>query len=127
MCLSIFYAQVLGLWLFLMGLAMVVHQPRFRKTANETLNNPAVMTLSGLVSLGVGLLIVISHNIWVGAWPVIVSIFGWVLVFQGVMRIFWPEAFAKIMKDLLAKSGFTVLSWIWLLVGLYLVWVGFLA
>jgi len=125
MCISIFYAQVIGLWLFLIALAMVVHHARFKKTVSDSLSNPALMTFSGLVALALGLLIVISHNIWVPAWPVVVTLFGWILIFQGVMRVFWPEAFAKMMRDLLAKSGFTVMSWIWLVVGIYLIWAGF--
>ena len=127
MCISMFYAQVIGLWLFLVALAMIVHHSRFKKTVTETLNNASVMTVSGLIALGLGLLLVTSHNIWVSEWPVVITIFGWVLIFQGVMRIFWPETFAKIMKDLLAGSGYTVMSWVWLLVGLYLLYVGFMA
>ncbi len=125
MCISIFYAQVIGLWLFFMALAMIIHQPRLKKTMLETLNNPGLMTFSGLVVLAIGLLIVISHNIWVPAWPVVVTLFGWILIVQGLLRIFWPEVFAKFMKDALAKSGYTIMSWVWLLVGLYLIWAGF--
>lgn len=127
MCISIFYGQVIGLWLFFVGLAMVVHQARFKKLMLDSLNHPALMNFAGFVALGLGLLIVVSHNIWVSAWPVLVTLFGWILLFQGVMRIFWPESFAKMMKDLMAKSGYTVMSWVWLIVGLYLIWVGFMA
>jgi hypothetical protein len=127
MCISIFYAQMMGIWLFLIGLAMIVHSARFKKTAMETLNSPGLMTFSGLCALGLGLLVVISHNIWVGAWPVVVTVVGWILVFQGIMRIFWPESFAKMMKDMMAESGFTIMSWIWLLVGVYLIWAGFIS
>ena len=126
MCISIFYAQVIGLWLFLVALAMIVHQARFKKTLMETLTHPGLMNFTGFIALAIGLLIVVSHNIWVPAWPVIITIYGWILIFQGVMRIFWPESFAKMMKDLMAKSGYTVMSWVWLLVGLYLLWVGFM-
>lgn len=125
MCISIFYAQVVGLWLFLIGLAMVVHSARFKKTAMDTLTNPGLMTYTGLFALGVGLLVVISHNIWVTSWPVIVTLFGWFLILQGLLRLFWPESFAKFMKNLMANSGFTVVSWVWVVVGLYLIWVGF--
>ena len=125
MCISIFYAQVMGLWLFLIGLAMIVHQDRFKKTVTDTLNNAALMTFTGLIALALGLLIVISHNIWVSAWPVVVTLVGWILIFQGVMRIFWPDAFSRMMKDMMAKSGFTVMIWIWLIVGIYLLWAGF--
>lgn len=126
MSLSIFLAQVIGIWLALLGLAMIVHQGRFKKTVADTLSNPAVMCFSGMVNLAVGLLIVISHNIWVSAWPVVITIFGWILIIQGIFRLFWPESFAKTMKDLVAKNGYKVMSWVWLVVGLYLIWAGFL-
>jgi hypothetical protein len=126
MCISIFYAQVIGLWLFLVALAMIVHHARFKKTVLDSLTHHALMTFSGFIALGLGLLIVVSHNIWVPAWPVVITIFGWVLVFQGVMRVFWPESFAKMMKDLLMKSGYTVMSWVWLIVGAYLLYAGFM-
>lgn len=125
MCISVFYAQVVGLWLFLVALAMITHHARFKKTVSETLATGSLMTFTGLIALGLGLLIVLSHNIWVPSWPVVVTLFGWVLIFQGVMRLFWPETFGKIMKDLLAGSGYTVMSWVWLLVGIYLLYFGF--
>ena len=84
------------------------------------------MTFSGLVALGLGLLIVIGHNIWVQSWPVVITLVGWVLILQGMLRVFWPEVFAKIMKDVLAGSGYTILSWVWLLAGAYLLWAGFM-
>ncbi len=127
MCVSLFYAQVIGLWLFLVALGMIVHHARFKKTVTETLSNSSLMTFSGLIALGLGLLVVVSHNIWVPAWPVVVTLFGWFLIFQGMMRLFWPETFAKVMKDLLAGSGYTVMSWIWLVVGLYLLYFAFMA
>ena len=127
MCISIFYAQVIGLWLALIGLATIVHQARFKKAMSDSLSHAGLMTLTGLVALAIGLLIVVSHNIWVPAWPALVTLFGWFLIFQGIMRIFWPEVFAKTMKNILSKSGFAVLSWIWLGLGLILIWAGFLA
>ncbi|MGB7978984.1 MAG: hypothetical protein WCF19_07505 [Chlamydiales bacterium] len=127
MCNSIFYAQVIGLWLTLLGLAMIIHHARFKKTLHDTLTHPAVLTATGLIALALGLLIVVSHNIWVPAWPVVVTLFGWVLIFQGIMRIFWPESLAKMMKDILAGSGYTVMSWVWLIVGVYLLWAGFIS
>lgn len=127
MCISVFYAQVIGLWLFLLGLAMVVHQARFKKTVTDTLGNASVNSLSGMVALGLGLLIVVSHNIWVSDWAVVVTLFGWVLLIQGVVRLFWPEVFSKMMKDMIAGSGYTILSWVWLIVGIYLIWAGFMS
>ena len=127
MCNSLLYAQIIGLWLFLVALAMVLHQARFKKTLLESLSHTGLMTFIGFVALAIGVVVVVTHNIWVPAWPVVITLYGWVMIFHGVARIFWPEWFGKWMKDMLAKSGYTVMSWVWLIVGLYLIWAGFVA
>ena len=123
--LSIFLAQVIGLYLLFVSVAMLVYQSRFKKTMSEILSNHSLITLSGMMSFVVGLLIVVSHNVWISQWPVVVTIVGWVILLQALLRIFFPEAFVNMMKDLMAKSGYLLMSWIWLLVGIYLVWAGF--
>lgn len=125
MCLTVFLAQLIGCFLFLVGLSMLAHQQRFKKTVNEFLSIHPLVAISGWLSVLFGLLIVISHNIWVSQWPVLITLFGWFLLLQGLLRIFFPDSFAKFVKELMAKSGYAVVSWVWLLVGLYLIWAGF--
>lgn len=125
MCLSVFLAQVIGCYLFLVSLAMLVHQARFKKTMHDFLGNHSLVTLTGTMALVVGLLIVVSHNVWVGQWPVVITIVGWITLLQALMRIFFPEAYIKMMKDMMAKTGYLLMSWVWLLVGIYLIWAGF--
>lgn len=125
MCLSIFLAQIIGCFLFLVSLAMLVHHARFKKQMNDFLANHAMVAFSGNLSLLLGLLIVVSHNIWISEWPVLITIIGWIVLLQGLARIYFPEAFVKTMKDLMSKTGYTLWCWIWLLVGVYLIWAGF--
>lgn len=125
MCLSIFLAQVIGLYLFLVSLAMLVHQQRFKKSMSDLLGSVAMINLTGLVMLVVGLLIVVDHNIWIPDWPVIITIIGWILLLQGLMRLFVPDAFIKMSKDLQGKVVFTLGCWVRLFVGIYLIWAGF--
>lgn len=125
MCLSIFLAQVIGCYLFITSLAMLSQQQRFKKVALEFLGNHALVAISGWMSLIFGLLIVVSHNVWVGEWPVVITIVGWFILLQGLMRIFFPDNFVRMMKDMLAKTGYLLMSWVWLLVGVYLIWAGF--
>ncbi len=125
MCISLFFAQVIGVYLFLMSLAMLIHSARYKKTMNEFLGHSALMAFAGGVSLILGLVIVISHNIWVTEWPILITIIGWILIVQGVMRIMFPDATVRIWKDLMVSSAFTLLSWVCLLVSVYLLWAGF--
>ena len=101
MCLSIFLAQVIGCYLFFMSLAMLIHQHRFKKTMSDLLNNATLITLSGGISLAVGLLIVVDHNVWVPDWPVLITLIGWILLLQGLMKLFVPDAFVKMSKDMM--------------------------
>lgn len=47
--------------------------------------------LAGTLWLVAGLSIVCTHNRWVMAWPVLVTLMGWFAVFGGVFRMFAPE------------------------------------
>jgi hypothetical protein len=125
MSLSIFLAQVIGLYLFLVSLAMLVHHQRFKKTAMDLTGIPLMITLTGVVMLILGLLIVVDHNIWVPDWPVVVTIIGWILLLQGLMRLFVPDAFIRMSKDMQGKMVYTLGCWVRLFVGIYLIWAGF--
>jgi len=125
MCLSLFFAQVIGCYLFLVSLAMLVHQARFKKMMHEFIASHTLITFSGILNLIIGLVIVVSHNVWVSQWPVVVTIVGWALLLQALMRIFFPEAFVKMMRELMAKTGYLLMSWVLLIVGIYLIWAGF--
>ena len=120
-----FFAQLLGVYLFIWSLSMLIHSARFKKTMNDFLTNASLMAFAGGISLILGLVIVVAHNIWVTEWPIIITIIGWLLIFQGVMRIMFPDATIKIWKDLMVSSAYTLVSWIVLLVSIYLLWAGF--
>lgn len=125
MCISMFFAQVIGVYLFLWSLAMLIHATRYKKTMHEFLGNSALMAFAGGISLILGLIIVTTHNIWVTEWPILITVIGWLLILQGVMRIMFPDSTAKIWKDMMASTAYTLISWIALLVSIYLLWAGF--
>jgi hypothetical protein len=52
----------------------------------------AVVYLNGTLLFVAGLTIVQAHNRWVWAWPVLVTLTGWVLVLGGLYRMFAPAA-----------------------------------
>lgn len=125
MCLSIYLAQVIGLYLFLMSLAMLVHQQRFKKTMSDLHANMMLICLTGGLMLIAGLLIIVDHNIWMPDWPVLITIIGWILVLQGLMRLFVPDAYIKMSKDMQGKVVYTLGCWVRLFIGIYLIWAGF--
>ena len=67
----------------------------------------------------------VSHNVWISEWPVLVTIVGWIVFIQGLVALFAPSTYAKITKDLMNNMGHTLISWIRLGIGIVLIWAGF--
>ena len=73
---SIFLARLIGPFALALGLALLVHGAGFRVLANEFLASPALVFLSGIVTLPAGLAIVLTHNVWTADWRVVITIVG---------------------------------------------------
>ncbi|MDE3046694.1 MAG: hypothetical protein KGJ02_08675 [Verrucomicrobiota bacterium] len=125
MCYSTFLAQVIGLYLFLMSISMLLNQERYKKLCGSFLNDHPLMMVSGAVGLILGLLVVVTHNVWVSDWPLLITLIGWVVLLQGMMKLCFVDAYTRLVKNMDSRFGCVLVSWIWLLVGVYLIYVGF--
>lgn len=123
-CHSMFLALLIGWYLLLTNLGMLINQAHYKKVCNEFMGNSLMMLTWGCLAIIFGLLIVIRHNVWESDWRILVTLIGWLVLLQGAFRLLFPEASVRFMKELHSKVGCTLLSWIWLLIGLYLIWVG---
>lgn len=125
MCLSPFFAVVIGFYLVLVSLAVLVHPQRSRKDIAEFLSDHPLLCLSGGLSILFGLIVVASHNIWIWQWPVVITLIGWILLIQGICRILCPDHFVRWVKGIVNEKRLTSWAWMWLVVGIYLVWAAF--
>jgi len=60
--------------------------------------NPTTIYLSGFLFLMIGILLTVSHQVWAGDWRVVITIFGWLILVKGVMRIFFPDTVKKLIE-----------------------------
>src|SRR5262245_64986346 len=74
---------------------MAVNRARFHKLSNEFLASPALIFISGVITFPAGLAIVLTHNRWALAWPILITILGWLTLIAGVIRIVHPEPAAN--------------------------------
>jgi hypothetical protein len=123
---SIFLARLVGPFFAIVGLSVLVNAAAFRSIAREFLNSPGLIFLTGLVTLPVGIAIVLTHNVWVANWPVLITIVGWLGVITGVIRVFAPQRVAEKGKTIAANHNFPyVAGGIWLAVGAVLCFFGY--
>lgn len=62
-------------------------------------NTAAGVYLNGAILFVTGLSIVRSHNLWVRAWPVMVTLTGWFAMLLGLFRMFAPELQLEAAKN----------------------------
>src|SRR6195952_5993127 len=84
---SVFIARLIGPVMLVIGLAVLANQRAFRELAEEFLASRALMFLSGLLIMPVGLAIVLTHNIWAADGRVMITLFGWVNAIGGALRL----------------------------------------
>ena len=58
-------------------------------------DDKAFVISTGYITLLMGLVTVILHNVWVLSWEIVITILGWSTVIKGIMKIGWPEKIRK--------------------------------
>jgi hypothetical protein len=93
---SIFIAKLMGPYFLVAGVGMALNASGFRDVMKAFLKNDATIYLAGVLALALGLAIVNVHNRWALEWPLIITVFGWLSILSGIMRMTFPKLVAKI-------------------------------
>ena len=88
---SIFLAKLLGPILLVAGIAMLVNRKQLDALAQELLRSHLLLFLLGLIDFSIGLAIVLTHNVWVADWRLIITLLGWLLLVRGAVRMLVPD------------------------------------
>lgn len=125
MDISLFLAQVFGLYFILAGVAILI-RPTATMELMQLVANRNATFVSGFIALMVGVPLVLLHNIWDGSWRVLITILVWLTLLKGLIRIFVPDLVAN-WADTLISYPHLVRHMIWALIilGIYLVYLGF--
>ena len=124
MQLSLFLAKAWGIYILLISLAFLVNRKNYQ-AALRLLENETTRLLAGFALLVIGILHVISHNIWTPDWRVLITLSGWISLIKGINRLFWPEFTIKQIKKLKIDKWATPLLILALILGAYLTYKGF--
>jgi uncharacterized membrane protein HdeD (DUF308 family) len=101
---SLFIARLLGPLLLVTGAATLMNQASVRQMATDFLESRPLVYVVGVLTLLGGLVILNTHNVWAG-WPVIITIFGWLCVIGGAIRILVPDTVRGLGEAMLKKPN----------------------
>lgn len=125
MQLSLFLAKVLGLSIVIVFVSLLYHKNVLKSYAVEASKNIPFVYFTGIIGLLLGLMMVVSHNIWEWNYRGVVTVFGWLILIKGLIRLFWPQFIQKIIKNAFDSWWLQATMFLCFVIGIYLLYEGF--
>lgn len=124
---SIFLARVLGLYCFIVSMVLFYNRQSVKAMIMEMVSQRAVFFLVAIITLIFGILLVVSHNIWVLGWPVVITLMAWVALLSGVIRLAFPDYIQKRIGMWPLERVVTGGAIVMLIIGIFLLYHGYIA
>jgi len=125
---SIFIARIFGLSYLVIGVGFMLNRKAFQRVMDDFCKNAALVFYGGILALVIGIAIVLTHNVWVANWTVIITIIGWLGLIKGVWIIVFPGTVSGFMQAYQKNSNLILIHSIAALVfGIVLTFFGFFA
>jgi hypothetical protein len=109
------------------GVSLFLNVGAHKTMALEVLRSPALLFLAGVLTMTAGLAVLLNHNLWVGDWRVLITIFGWIATIGGAARIALPQQARSFGETMLDKpTAMTVGGAIWVAIGVLFCFFGYI-
>ncbi len=120
---SIFLAKFWGWLLVIICLIFLLRKKVLLEELFRLVEDKGFALVSGYIALIFGLVTVVLHNVWVADWRVVITIFGWLSLTKGIVRIGFPEVPQRLVPAFKDKPLLTqILLVIAVLLGAWLIW-----
>lgn len=117
---SIFFAKFWGSLLMILG-ALSLGAGLLKRVIGYT-EDRTITISTGYITMLLGLLTVVAHNVWVWGWPLVITILGWSTLIKGITKVGFPNAVhtqAQMFKGRSALWGGVIF-----LLGAFIFWIG---
>lgn len=101
MDISMLLAKIVGLYGLVASVSALLNLKRIKYLANDLLNNEALLYLSALLALSLGIVIINIHNVIAYDHRLIITLFGWISFIQGVIFLLVPDLAYAIIRRII--------------------------
>ena len=101
-------AGLIGPSLIALAAALLINLGSMPALLEAVSRDPAIVLVSGVLAFVAGLAVVRVHNHWAADWAVVVTIFGWLLLIGGLVRMLFPIRLAEMAATLSPSTGLIV-------------------
>jgi uncharacterized membrane protein HdeD (DUF308 family) len=118
---SRFIAKLIGPICIAGGAGMLFNTAVFKAMFERGLHDHLLIYIAGVIALTSGLAILALHNTWQCNWTVLITLFGWLAIIGGIVRMVAPQFIEQLGERIIANANFFVIDgWIAVLLGVLL-------
>ncbi len=118
---SLYLGAVIGWYLVIVSLLLLFRRDVVSAAMSEIMVQRGLFFVFAVITLILGLIMVVGHNIWVIGWPVVVTLFSWLVLISGLLRLLFPDLAIKMGHGLLNHPiRITITGVVFLSIGVYL-------
>lgn len=123
---TLFLAQFLGTFSIILAVVIILRRKLVVHVVEDFLKNRTLAFVVGILEVVAGLLLVLNHSAWNGTLETAISVLGWLLLLEGLFYLFATKKILRgFVKHLDNVSAYYFFAVLYLLFGVYLVYVGF--
>lgn len=124
---SIFLAKALSLYFIIISISAFINRAYMLSVMNEAINQPHIMLFRGVLTLMLGIILILMHNIWEPTWHILITLICWLTFIVGAYRVLFPHLVIKMQKNILQSSKkYTIIIAIVFCFGIMLGFFGFM-
>ena len=125
---SLLIAKLIGLPVLIAGAGLLLNTAGYRDMAKAFLKNEGLIYISGVLIAVAGTAIVVTHNRWSLDWTLLITIFGWMTLIGGAVRMTYPKWVARVGAGFIESTAMMRAGGVlWLVIGATLTYLGFSA
>jgi hypothetical protein len=123
-----FLARLLGLFTLVIAAAILINRRGMIAAVQGLSHHPDTLLIAEVIGLGVGLAIVISHEVWTSLLGLVVTLPGWFLLLRAlILMLLPPEKIAELFALVAWPQRAETYALISLVIGVLLTIAGFIA
>jgi hypothetical protein len=123
---SLFLAKILGAVFTAFSVAGLMRPNIIRDALRDFDHESFARLIAGCAGIGVGVAILLTHNVWAWNYQGLITLFGWTALVKGASYLLVPKQAVGFTKSMMkSKSHMQILLGATLIIGLYLLYSGF--
>lgn len=126
MPLTILLAKVFGIYLIILGAAIMLRRRYFVPVFGAFVEERLTRAIVASAELLTGLFLIVAHNVWTPAAAAVITLIGWLAVIEGTAYLLLPdEVVERVFRTLNTPAWYVFGGVLSIVIGVYLAGFGF--